>query len=412
MMATSAHIVIIGASHAGLSCAERLRTGGFDGQITILERDPGLPLQRPPLSKTYLKADLADGEGAFALRKEDWFDNFKITFRPACAVASLHPGQQQLSLTDGSTLSYDHLVLATGAYARPLPHLSDGAPNLHMLRTAGDARALRAGLRHVRTAVVIGGGYIGLEAAASLRGFDLDVHVVELAPRLLARVASPALSDHCAALHRQHGVQLHIGQATESLETDRSGRITSVHLSGGTVLEPQLVLAGIGIVPDTALAEAAGLKVDNGIITDQTYITSDPHISAIGDVARAPSVNPFRVESIHHAQYSGAVAAARLTGSAAPSREAWWFWSDQYDVKYQMAGLVPPDGLSVSVATRTGRRENSLSVWSYDGAELVSVEAANDPQAYMIGKKCLEAGLSPDPSDIANPDFVLKSLLG
>tara|TARA_B100000575_G_scaffold293829_1_gene306611 strand:+ start:3929 stop:5164 length:1236 start_codon:yes stop_codon:yes gene_type:complete len=410
MMATSAHIVIIGASHAGLSCAERLRTGGFDGQITILERDPGLPLQRPPLSKTYLKADLTDGEGAFVLRKEDWFDNFKITFRPACEAASLDPVHQQLSLTDGSTLSYDHLVLATGALARPLPKAAD-PPNLHMLRTAADARLLRAGLADVRTALVIGGGYIGLEAAASLRSLDIDVHLVEMAPRLLARVASPVLSEHCAALHRRHGIQLHLGTATQDIKTDISGRITAVHLAGGQKLDTQLVLAGIGIVPDTALAEAAGLAVDNGIVTDADYRTSNPHISAIGDVARAPAINPVRVESIYHAQYSGAVVAARLTASAAPSHEAWWFWSDQYDVKYQMAGLVPAEAPSVLSVTRAGRRENSVSVWSYDGAELVSVEVANDPQAYMIGKKCLEAGLSPAPSDITNPDLVLKSLL-
>ena len=410
MMPTSAHVVIIGASHAGLSCAERLRTGGFNGQITILERDPGLPLQRPPLSKTYLKAALIDGEGAFVLRKEDWFHNFKITFRPACAVASLHPVHQKLSLTDGSTLSYDHLVLATGASARTLPKASD-APNLHVLRTAGDARLLRAGLANVRTALVIGGGYIGLEAAASLRSLDIDVHVVEMAPRLLARVASPALSEHCTALHRRHDIQLHLGTATQDIETDISGRITAVHLADGQELDTQLVLAGIGIVPNTALAEAAGLAVDNGIVTGADYLTSDPHISAIGDVARAPTINPFRIESIYHAQYSGAVVAARLTASAAPSHEAWWFWSDQYDVKYQMAGLVPADAPSVLSVTRTGLRKNSMSVWSYDGTELVSVEVANDPQAYMIGKKCLEAGLSPAPSDIANPDLVLKSLL-
>ena len=403
-------IVIIGASHAGLFCAERLRAGGFDGQITILERDPGLPLQRPPLSKTYLKADLTDGEGAFALRKENWFDNLKINFRSACAVASLHPDNQQLSLTDGSTLSYDHLVLATGAFARPLPQAAD-APNLHVLRTAADARLLRVSLVNVRTALVIGGGYIGLEAAASLRSLDIDVHVAEMAPRLLARVASPTLSEHCAALHRQHGTQLHLGTTMQDIETDLSGRITAVHLAGGQKLYIQLVVAGIGIVPDTVLAEAAGLAVDNGIVTDADYLTSDLHISAIGDVARAPTINPFRVESIHHAQFSGAVVAARLTASAAPSREAWWFWSDQYDVKYQMAGLVPADAPSVSFVTRTGRRENSLSIWSYDGAELVSVEAANDPQAYIVGKRCLEAGLSPAPSDIANPDFVLKSLV-
>ena len=405
------HIVIIGASHAGLSCAERLRANGFDGRITVLDRDPGLPLQRPPLSKTYLKADLDDGEGAFALRKDDWFDNFDITFRPGCAAVSLDRPARRLTLSDGTALSYDHLVLATGAYARPLPQ-TDAAPNLYVLRTAGDARAVRAGLADVHSAVVIGGGYIGLEAAASMRSLDIDVHVVEMAPRLLARVASPALSEHCAALHRRHGVQLHIGTATEHLETDASGRITAIHLSDGRVLDAQLVLAGIGIVPDTALAEAAGLASDNGIVTDNSYQTTDAHISAIGDVARAPGINPFRVESIHHAQYSGAVVAARLTGTAAPLREAWWFWSDQYDTKFQMAGLVPPEPDTTQAVTRAGRRENSLSVWTYSADGLAAVEAASDPQAYMIGKKCLESGLSPDPADIANPDFMLKSLLG
>ena len=183
-----------------------------------------------------------------------------------------------------------------------------------------------------------------------------------------------------------------------------------MHLAGGQKLDTQLVLAGIGIVPDTALAEGAGLAVDNGIVTNADYLTSDPHISAIGDVARAPAINLFRIESIYHAQYSGAVVAAQLTASAAPSLEAWWFWSDQYDVKYQMAGLVPADAPSVLTVTRTGLRENSMSVWSYDGAELVSVEVANDPQAYMIGKNCLEAGRSPAPSDIANPELGLKAL--
>ncbi|MEC7208728.1 MAG: NAD(P)/FAD-dependent oxidoreductase, partial [Pseudomonadota bacterium] len=280
-----AHIVIVGASHAGLSCAEKLRGFGFDRQITILDRDPGLPLQRPPLSKTYLKADLSDGEGAFALRKPDWFDNFDITFRPDCAAVSLDRTARTLSLSDGSHLSYDHLVLATGAEARPLPAAPDAA-NLHLLRTAADARALRAGLPDAGAAVVIGGGYIGLEAAASLRSLGIEVHVVEMAPRLLGRVASPALSDHCAALHQANGVHLHLGVAVDRLVTSAEGRIEAVRLADGISLACRLVLAGIGIIPETALAEAAGLTVDNGIVTDDSYTTSDAHISAIGDVAR------------------------------------------------------------------------------------------------------------------------------
>lgn len=410
------NIVIIGASHAGLSCAEKLRSGGYQGQIVVLERDEGLPLQRPPLSKTYLKADLSEGEATFALRKIDWFDNFDIRFRPGIAVTGLDRHARQLTLSDGNTLSYGHLVLATGAKARPLPQLTDGADNLHVLRTATDARRLRTGLSTMQLdrmqAVVIGGGYIGLEAAASLRHFGSTVHIVEMAPRLLARVASPALSAYCADLHKQQGVHLHNGEAVDRVTLDVHGRITSVHLADGTEMPCQLVLAGIGILPVSDLAVSAGLQVDDGIVVDAAYTTSDVHISAIGDVARAPSINSFRVESIHHAQYSGAVVAASLTGADLPPREAWWFWSDQYDVKFQMAGLVPPEKNITASITRFGRREGSLSIWTYAGGKLTSVEAANDSQAYIIGKKCLDAGRSPAPEELKNPDFVLKSLLG
>ena len=409
------NIVIIGASHAGLSCAEKLRSGGYKGEITVLERDKGLPLQRPPLSKTYLKADLLEGEAAFALRKTDWFDTYDIWFRPGSAVTDLDRHERKLTLSDGKTLFYDHLVLATGAKARPLPQLAHKADNVHLLRTAADARRLRARLTALQPdrlqAVVIGGGFIGLEAAASLRFFGSMVHIVEMAPRLLARVASPALSAYCAELHHKYGVQVHNGKGVDSFTPDARGLITSVHLADGTELPCQLVLAGIGILPDTDLAVSAGLQVDDGIVVDAAYTTSDANISAIGDVARAPSINPFRVESIHHAQNSGAIVAARLTGADWPAREAWWFWSDQYDVKFQMAGLVPPEKSITASITRTGRREGSLSVWTYSEGKLASVEAANDGQAYMIGKKCLEAGHSPALADIRNPNFVLKNLL-
>jgi len=408
-------IVIIGASHAGLSCAEKVRNGGYQGRIVVLDRDEGLPLQRPPLSKTFLKSDPAEGDSAFVLRKTDWFDNFDICFQQGSEVTGLDRRARQLTLSNGNTLSYDHLVLATGAKARPLPQLADGVDNLYLLRTPADARRLRAGLTVMRPdrlqAVVIGGGYIGLEAAASMRNFGSTVHIVEMAPRLLARVASPALSAYCAELHHQQGVRLHTGKAVDRFMHAAHGRVTSVHLADGTELSCQLVLAGVGILPDTELAVSAGLQVDNGIVVDASYSTSDAHISAIGDVARAPSINPFRVESIHHAQYSAAVVAARLTGVNLPPREAWWFWSDQYDVKFQMAGLVPLENDITASITRAGRREGSLSVWTYAKGGLASVEAANDGQAYMIGKKCLEAGYSPAPADVKNPDFMLKSLL-
>jgi NADPH-dependent 2,4-dienoyl-CoA reductase/sulfur reductase-like enzyme len=185
-----------------------------------------------------------------------------------------------------------------------------------------------------------------------------------------------------------------------------------VLLADGTELPCQLVLAGIGVIPDTGLASAAGLTVDNGIIVSRAYRTDDDAIWAIGDVARAPSRYELRIESIHHAQASSQIAAADMMGGELPADEALWFWSDQYDVKFQMAGMLPsaPEG-ALQHVSRAGRRDHSLSVWSWCDGVLVTVEAANDGQAYMIGKKCLEAGISPDPADIANPDFGLKTLI-
>ena len=405
-------LIIIGASHAGLSCAEALRKGGFDGAISIIERDSGTPLQRPPLSKTYLDADEGAGEESFYLRRSEWFAQFDITSHQGCEVTKISRADKKVHLDDGRTLFYDKLVIASGAVARTLPLAGGTATGVHVLRTATDARRLRAVLGTVTDAVVIGGGYIGLEAAASLRKAGKSVHVVEFAPRLLARVASPLLSDYCAALHRSAGVTVSTGAACDEILTDDTGTVRGVRLTNGIDLECQLVLAGIGVIPDAGLAAAAGLAVDNGIIVSHTYRTDDDAIWAIGDVARAPSRYELRIESIHHAQTSSQIAAADIMGGELPSNEVLWFWSDQYDVKFQMAGMLPavPEG-TLQHVSRAGRREQSLSVWSWQDGVLVTVEAANDGQAYMIGKKCLEAGISPDPADIANPDFGLKALI-
>ena len=306
------------------------------------------------------------GKGLLPCAKRIGLIISKSPFRHLCGGLS-YPVHQQLSLTDGSTLSYDHLVLATGAFARPLPRLRMHLTYMYCAQLV--MLGFAAGLANVRTALVIGGGYIGSEAAASLRSLDIDVHVVEMAPRLLARVASPALSEHCAPCI---GMTFSFTLAQLRHRNRHISLITAVHLAGGQKLDTQLVMVK-GYVPDTALAEVASPASDNGIVTAD-YLTPDPHISAIGDVARPPGnnrsvLNPFIMPSIAERWLPRG-----SQPSAAPSHEAWWFWSDQYDVKYQMAGLVPAYAPSVSSVTRTGLRENSMSVWSYDGAELVSVE--------------------------------------
>ena len=425
MQKLQSNIVIIGASHAGLSCAEKLRSNGFEGGITVLDRDSGLPLQRPPLSKAYLHAPLSDphsdsrpqdeAEAEFLLRRPDFFSQFDIELKTGCLAKAIHVAEKSLTITDesGTTrLSYDQLVLATGAEPRRLPIEGADAPNLMVLRTAADARALRSSLHSARRVLVIGGGYIGLEAAASMRKQGCEVHVIEAAPRLLARVASPEISAFYKELHETHGVAMHIGAGLKGFSLDETGRITGAALSNGQHLACDLVLLGIGVVPDQALASEAGLTVSNGIEVDTDYQTSAPSIYAIGDVAFNPARAAMRVESIHHAQFSGAYVAAQITGSQAPATEAWWFWSDQYDVKLQIAGLMPSAAPEqMRFVRRAGRRAGSLSVWSWLDGQFVAVESANDPQAYMIGKKMLEAGQNLNPDEIADPDFQLKSLL-
>ena len=406
-------IIIVGASHAGLSCAERLRHHGFEGEITIFDREEGLPLQRPPLSKTYLKEGGDAPDEQFLLRKPDWFDVFNIDFQPGCAVQSIDRRSAKIQLADGRSQSYSHLILAAGATPRHLPIAGGQSKGVFVLRVARDARAIRDHLPATKKAVVIGGGYIGLEAAASLRQAGVAVDIVEMAPRLLARVASQSLSDYCAELHSQHGTQLHCGAGVSEILCDENGHCSGVMLADGQQLDADMVLAGIGVSPDSELAQQAGLAIDNGVLVSTDYQTEQNNIWAIGDVARAPALSAIRIESIHHAQFSAAVAAAAITGAERPAAEAWWFWSDQFDVKFQMAGLVPTQAAGNLVSVRrAGRRENSLSVWSWHKGKLVAIEAANDGQAYMIGKKCLEAGRHPSPQEIENPSFALKSLLG
>ena len=402
------HYVVVGASHAGISFAEKLRQLGCDDEITVIDKLAGLPLQRPPLSKAYLAAQ-TDDETGFYLRAADWFERQSVTLRDGVAACAIDRQAKSLALSDGSQLSYDRLILALGAHARRLPMAEMDAKNVFVLRDGQDAKALKAALPDAKTACVIGGGYIGLEAAASLRKQGLDVHVVEAAPRLLARVASPQISAAYQELHEGHGVVMHIGSALAELVAEE-GAISAVMLDDGTKIACDILLVGIGVAPEIALAESAGLAVGNGILTDYHYQTNDADIYAIGDNVLAEGRGEIRIESIHNAQYGGHYLASRFTASAPPQDEAPWFWSDQYDRKLQSAGLVPAPDDEVMQVTRAGKREGGLSVWSYRSGHLCAVEAINDPQAYMIGKLCLEKHISPDAADIADAAFELKSL--
>ena len=408
-------IVIVGASHAGISCAEKLRQFGYDGTVTIIDKIADTPYQRPPLSKSYLSADTASEE-SFYLRSEQWFDSHDITLLTGIEVVSIDCDAHQIDTDDGQQHNYSKLILATGASPRSLSDEMHQLDSVTVLRDVQDARQIKRLLKdgingqQISSVAIIGGGYIGLEIAASLRKQQIEVHLVELADRVLARVASPPLSQYCEDLHSQHGAKLITGAGLDTIISD-AGQISAITLSSGQNIPAQLVIAGIGVIPETSLARNAGLKIDNGIIVSADYASSEPDIYAIGDVARAPEHAPIRVESVHHAQFSAMRVAAHICEVQPARAESWWFWSDQYDVKFQMAGLLPAsdDGLTHSV--RAGRKEHAQSVWSFHHGTLVCVEAANDPQAYMIGKFCLENHISPDKTSLEDDGFDLKSLM-
>ena len=401
-------IIIVGASHAGISCAEQLRANGYAGRICIIDRLVGAPLERPPLSKSYLVSQPADDD-KFLLRRPEWYEKFEVTMIDGMAVTQIDSAAHQLQLADGQTMAYGKLVLATGAVPRQLQPAA-GLGGVHVLRNPDDAAALRNAMQTTTTAVVVGGGYIGLEAAASFAKAGLEVHVIEAADRLLARVASPDMSAFFMALHQHHGVRLHIGVAGTDIH-HRDGHFNGVTLADGQHIAAELLVVGIGVAPDSALAEVAGAATGNGILVDRHMRTTIDDIYAIGDVALIDGA-ALRIESVHNAQDTAARAAGDMTKTPLPECTIPWFWSEQYDVRLQSAGIVEAGKDDIRYAVRPGKREGGMSVWSFDKSRLVAVEAVHDPAAYMLGKKCLENNLSPVPSDIIDPAFDLKSFLG
>ena len=270
-----------------------------------------------------------------------------------------------------------------------------------------DAAALRDAMQTATTAVVIGGGYIGLEAAASFCKAGLNVHVVEAADRLLARVASPDMSSFFLDLHQRHGVMIHTGMTGTKIN-HKDGIFTGITLDAGQQISADFLVVGIGVVPDSVLADAAGAAIGNGILVDRQMRSTIDDVYAIGDVALIEGV-VLRIESVHNAQDTAARAAADITKTPMPDMAVPWFWSEQYDVRLQSAGIVPVGKDDLRYAVRPGKREGGMSVWSYVQDRLVAVEAVHDPAAYMLGKKCLENNLSPASSDAADPAFDLKT---
>jgi len=402
-------VMVIGAGHAGVAFADAMRRHGFAGELTMIDRLHGLPLERPPLSKAFLNA-ADDEDDNFALRTAGWFADRQITLKTGYEIIDLNAGTHCVTLNDGSMHDYDRLVLATGATPRRLPE-TQHMDGVFTLRDPDDARRLRRAARAAGSVLVIGGGYIGLEVAASLTGVGKAVAVIEAAPRLLARVASPPVSAYFEDRHRNAGVEVITGIPVSQIRQKYSCFV-GITLEDGRHIDADMLVVGIGVEPNTALAARAGLVVANGIVTNASMQTSHPDIYAIGDGAfDGDGGHALRIESVHNAQEQAERAAAAIIGNAPPRRQAPWFWSNQYDVKLQSVGVLPSQGGDLQHVRRAGRRAGGFSVWSFAGADLVAVEAIGDPSAYVLGKNCLEQGRMPDPTHIADAGFDLKAFV-
>lgn len=396
-------VLVVGAGQSGFQAAASLRERGFAGRVVLIGDEPGVPYQRPPLSKAYLTG--AAGQEQLRLRGEDFFAEKDIEL-VAGRVASIDRAGSRVLLEDGAELAYDHLVLATGSRNRALPVPGADLPGVLNLRTRDDADRLRASLADAGDVVVIGGGFIGLEFASHA---GRPVTIVEAQDRLLNRVATPEISAYFAELHEGAGHAVLLGRGVAALHGD--GRVQSVELSDGTSLPADLAVVAVGVVPETALAAAAGLAVDNGVVVDEHLRTEDPKIFAIGDCANFPCVQAgaaTRLESVQNAVDQARCVAAAITGSAAAYDSLPWFWTDQSGTKLQIAGILSGADRTVVAGDRSAGK---FSVLSFRDGVLIAVESVNRPADHIAARRLFTAEPHPAYADLEASAFDLKAHL-
>ena len=408
-MSERKRVVVIGAGQAGATLVQRLRDNGYKGAITLIGAEPHLPYQRPPLSKAYLLGEMTL-EG-LTLRPQAFYDQHAIELKLGTPVTAIDT-KDRVVRVGNEPISYDFLALTTGSEPIRLPDAFGGhLGGVHVVRGLADIEGLEPDIRPGRKVLIVGGGYIGLEAAAVCAKRGLDVTLIEAADRILQRVAAKETSNYFRALHESHGVKLIEGVKLSRLVGETA--VTGAILENGTALEADFVICGIGIRPATAVAELAGVALENGIKTDEFARTSDSHIWAAGDCASFPQNGErIRLESVGNAIDQAKCAADNIMtelvgGAPIPYLAKPWFWSDQYDVKLQIAGLNK--GFDRIVSRDNGG--GSQSFWYFRGDDLLAIDAMNDPRAYMVAKRLIEAGKTADPSIIANPDEDLKQLM-
>ena len=397
-------VVIIGAGHAAGQAAASLRQAKYEGDITIIGDEAHIPYQRPPLSKAYLKGD--QGADKVYLRAESFYTDRDIAMKLNTSATGIDTQSKTVALSTGETLDYDHLLISTGSRPRKLSIEGSDLPGIHYLRTMDDVDGLREGMQPDANLVIVGGGYIGLEVAAVGRELGLNVHVLEMEERILQRVTTPEMSAYYHQLHEGRGVNIHTSTGVTGFAGD--GKVKEV-ICGDQRFPADIVIVGIGIIPNTELAEAAGIHCDNGIVVDDHCRTSDPHVYAAGDCTNHP--NPLldrrlRLESVPNAMDQARVSTANMLGDDKTYAAIPWFWSDQYELKLQMVGFSADGDTQV---LRGDMASNAFAVFYLKDGKVVAADAVNSPKEFMLCKQLV--GKNADPEVLADPEADLKALL-
>lgn len=403
-MTRDAGVLVVGAGQAAAQLAISLRGAGYTAPITLVGDEPHLPYQRPPLSKKFLQGALPAQR--LLIRQADYYERNAIRVLTGCRVERIDRDQHAVILADGSTLAYGRLVLATGGRSRGLPEVPAGMAGVHTLRTMADAEALRADATPGSRVLLIGGGYIGLEVAATLRTLGCDVTVVETEPRILGRVAAPAIGRHLHTCHVAQGGRILCGARVNSVRGGQ--RVEAVTTADGTEHAVDCLVVGVGMLPNDELARQADIDCWNGVLVDARGRSSAPDIYAIGDVASQHIAGSrLRIESVDNAIQSAKRAAADIAGVALPADTPPWFWSDQFDQKLQMVGLAPP---SADWVVRADPEHQRLSCFAVDGGRLSSAQCINAGGDFMVAKRLVASGRAIDAGKLADPNHALREL--
>ena len=400
-------ILIIGGGQAGAQAVDTLRRGGFSGRLVLIGDEPQLPYQRPPLSKKYLAGEL--NEDRLLFRHRSFYDEHRVELKLGVPAARIDPAARRVTLEGGEELAYDRLLLCVGAKSRELSCPGADLPGVHYLRAIADVAAIRAGLKPGARALIIGGGYIGLETAATARAMGCAVTVLEMADRVMNRVVASSVSEYFAHEHRTQGVKIICN--TRVVRLEGAGRVERVVCADGSTHEADLLVVGVGAVANTELASAAGLHCDNGIVVDEYCRSSDAAIYAAGDCTNHPSIRfemRVRLESVDNAFEQAKTAALNILERATVHDRVPWFWSDQFDNKLLIVGLS--QGFDQQVM-RGDPATRSFSVCYLKGGELLAVEAINHAKDYMAARKLIAERARPDLNKLADPQIALKEAI-